>query len=1076
MFNPPSAKKSVMKSPILKSALLILGFLAAAITPSAFAQTVSGTWANPADVTGTLTSAGTGGLYTYSGSDGALVVGDTILAKASAGGLTNNDLYYVVAVTSGTYTLSTSPGGSAITGAAAGTAVIDQSLPTWGATAADELQGGPSWTGGVVPSGADAIATIASASDLNPTMIIQGNVTVGTINVTENSNQWGLVSSNLGTNATLAALTFATTSATPAGPSINTSSNSQLARLGFGDTSFHQGMLKISGTQGLTLILGSGGMRILSVDWSGFTNGAGGMGTLTLQQGLATNAGFTNPFGAGAGSINVTIGNSSSPSGATAPELNLSSAGITVNNLNGTVNARISGAQTLTIGAGNGTNTDFLGIIGQTAAGVNSSTNLLKSGSGIQTISGQIVGTTATVTVSGAGGALVLNGSNSYGGATTVTSGTLRATNAYAFGVTSGVSIASTGILDLRSDSPVTFDGVNGTGIAISGSGATINVDHVTSAGTGQTITVGPLTINSTVSNAQTIFTGADNTSLSTGAVTNVTAAAGTTEITNNISGGGSLTLSSFADTRTGAATVQFDGAGNTTVTGAITQTGTTALTYAGSGTLTLGGSNSYTGVTTITGGGTLSVSSLAIGGSISNIGASSNSASNLILNGGTLSYTGTSVTIDRGFTYSSVNGGTIAVTNAATNLTITGLAAQSTVGASSLTKTGAGTLTLSGTGDTSSFGLIVDAGEVDLNDSGPTGAGRVITRNGVIINGGGIVKITGTNGDQIQNSQVVTVNNGTFNMNGKSETAGNLTIGDGADNGIIIGGSGSTYTNGNGGTGTFNAESGSVDVNLAGAGAVLNKTTSGTVTLSQANSYTGATNVTGGTLIVSGSLTGTASVNLDPSILEVTGSIRTAAAISSTNSTVQGSGVVGAVTLTSTSALQPGYTTAGGGFVANAALTAGNVTFSDTASTLNIGIGLASSGTDATQLISKGTVTLNDTPLNLTLGSFINNAALAAANQVYIIINGGATLASGIGAGSDQFATGNTYSLNGFQFNVLYGYDPATQAVDSGGTDVALELTAIPEPGSWAMLLGGLGMLTAWQTKRRRRWCPGTT
>jgi len=177
---------------------------------------------------------------------------------------------------------------------------------------------------------------------------------------------------------------------------------------------------------------------------------------------------------------------------------------------------------------------------------------------------------------------------------------------------------------------------------------------------------------------------------LSTGAVTNATAVSGVTEITNNIGGGGSLTLASFADTRTTAPTLQFDGNGNTTVTGVISQTGTTALTYAASGTLTLGGSSTYTGVTAVSGGGTLSVSSLANGGNNSNIGASSNAASNLVLNGGTLSYTGTSVTIDRGFTYSSVNGGTIAVTNAATNLNLTGLAAQSTVGASSLTKTGA--------------------------------------------------------------------------------------------------------------------------------------------------------------------------------------------------------------------------------------------------------------------------------------------------------------------------------------------------------------------------------------------------
>jgi len=1050
-------------SPIIKLALLSLGLAFAGITPSAFAQT-NGTWANSASVTGTLTSAGTGGFYTYSGSGGALVVGDTILAKATAGGLTSNDLYYVTAVTSGTYTLSASPGGAAITGLAAGTPVVDQGMLTWGTAAANELQNGPSWTGAVIPSGTDAIATISSASNIQPAIIIQSNVTVGTIDVTENTTtaQWGLVSSNLGTSTTLAALNFATTSATPAGPSINTASSAELARLGFNDASFHQGTLAISGTQGLTLILGSAGMRIETVNWSGFTNGAGGVGTITLQQGLATNTNQGNIFGTGTSSLNITIGNSSSPSGSTAPELSLGG-GLTVNNLNGTANGRVSGAQTLTIGAGNGTNTDFLGVIGQTAAGVNNSTNLLKSGSGTQTISGQIVGTTATVTVNGAGGALVLNGSNSYGGSTTVTSGTLRATNANAFGVTSGVSIASSGILDLRSDTPVTFNGVNGTAIAISGSGATINVDHVTSAGTGQTITVGPLTISSAVSNAQTIFTGTDNTSLSTGAVTNATAVSGVTEITNNIGGGGSLTLASFADTRTTAPTLQFDGNGNTTVTGVISQTGTTALTYAGSGTLTLGGSSTYTGVTAVSGGGTLSVSSLANGGNNSNIGASSNAASNLVLNGGTLSYTGTSVTIDRGFTYSSVNGGTIAVTNAATNLNLTGLAAQSTVGASSLTKTGAGTVTLSGTGDTSSFGLIVNAGEVDLNDSGPAGSGRVITRNGVIINGGGIVKITGANGDQIQNSQVVTVNNGTFNMNGKSETAGNLTIGDGTDNGIISGGSGSTYTNGVGSTGTFNAESGSVDVQLAGAGTALNKTTSGTVTLSQANTYTGTTNINAGTLIVSGSITGSSAVNVNAGNLEADGLVNDPTVGSS--GTLSGVGSVGPITANG-GTIEPGLTIANSTTSTGVLTGTGNVVLSGSTN-FNVRLGLALSGTDSDSLkvTNGGTVTLNGATLNLTIGSHLASAAL---DTFYTIINGGVSGSSGTFA---NLAEGAQFTVGTDTFDIFYADNGTGGSVGSGNNvDLELIATAIPEPGTWAMMMGGMGMLVVWQTKRRHR------
>ena len=58
----------------------------------------------------------------------------------------------------------------------------------------------------------------------------------------------------------------------------------------------------------------------------------------------------------------------------------------------------------------------------------NTNISLIKSGTGVQTISGQIVGSsTATNTVIVNGGALILSGSNSYGGATTVNgAGTLE--------------------------------------------------------------------------------------------------------------------------------------------------------------------------------------------------------------------------------------------------------------------------------------------------------------------------------------------------------------------------------------------------------------------------------------------------------------------------------------------------------------------------------------------------------------------------------------------------------------------------------------------------------------------------
>src|SRR5690606_27768241 len=101
---------------------------------------------------------------------------------------------------------------------------------------------------------------------------------------------------------------------------------------------------------------------------------------------------------------------------------------------------------------------------------------------------------------------------------------------------------------------------------------------------------------------------------------------------------------------------------------------GAVGFAKGGSGQVTLAnGANTYTGPTTITQG-TLSLSEIGNGGAPSSIGASSADPSNLVLEGGTLSYTGGTATSDRGF--SLVNGGplrAIQITQAGTNLTFTG-------------------------------------------------------------------------------------------------------------------------------------------------------------------------------------------------------------------------------------------------------------------------------------------------------------------------------------------------------------------------------------------------------------------
>ncbi len=241
-----------------------------------------------------------------------------------------------------------------------------------------------------------------------------------------------------------------------------------------------------------------------------------------------------------------------------------------------------------------------------------------------------------------------LSGSNSYTGATTVTAGTLVGIGANAFGSTNGISIAaaSTATLSLRGDSSTSFVKTSDSSlyaITTSANGATLNADRATVAGTSaKTMTIGTLLINTAITNV-TNFTGANNTSLSIGAVTTGNSVSGTETLQNDIAGGGSLTLASIAVNRTTTPTLAFAGNGNTTVTGNITQAAPTILTKSGAGTLTLGGTNSYTGVTTVSAG------NLSVTGSL---GATAVSVSNLATLSGNGNIGG-NVTIASGATHS---------------------------------------------------------------------------------------------------------------------------------------------------------------------------------------------------------------------------------------------------------------------------------------------------------------------------------------------------------------------------------------------------------------------------------------
>lgn len=161
-------------------------------------------------------------------------------------------------------------------------------------------------------------------------------------------------------------------------------------------------------------------------------------------------------------------------------------------------------------------------------------------------------------------------------------------------------------------------------------------------------------------------------------------------------------------------------GPGTGTLSGQVSGAG--GITKIGSGTWELtNGGNDYTGPTVI-GEGTLSVDALADGGQPSDIGASSDDASNLVVHG-TLRYTGSSATTDRNIRIDSGRTATFDITQAGTTLTFSHFHGSAVTGGN-LVKRGPGTLKLLYNGPGAGAGYItyldsVEVHEGDLLSSG---------------------------------------------------------------------------------------------------------------------------------------------------------------------------------------------------------------------------------------------------------------------------------------------------------------------------------------------------------------------
>jgi fibronectin-binding autotransporter adhesin len=208
-----------------------------------------------------------------------------------------------------------------------------------------------------------------------------------------------------------------------------------------------------------------------------------------------------------------------------------------------------------------------------------------------------------------------------------------------------------------------------------------------------------------------------------------------------------------------------------------------------------------------------------------------------------------------------------------------------------------------------------------------------------------------------------------------------------------------------------------------------------GQVTLtSTTNTYTGAINVNAGTLAVDGNLASSSGVNVT--------------ATGTSTATLAGTGVVGAITLGSGGKLMPGRDPAT--FEFGGSLTASSLLWN-------------SDNTPQLQYVLSNMDNTSDL-LNLGTGAFTKGTGTA------FTFDFGGTGEAG------QIYTLLTFGLNNTNFqstdfsasNLPSGLGGTFSFVDNGSTE-SLDFTeAAPEPTTWALLLGGMGLLLFWRMGAR--------
>ncbi|HCI7689638.1 TPA: autotransporter outer membrane beta-barrel domain-containing protein [Salmonella enterica] len=473
-------------------------------------------------------------------------------------------------------------------------------------------------------------------------------------------------------------------------------------------------------------------------------------------------------------------------------------------------------------------------------------------------------------------GTLILNAENTYTGGTTISGGTLVATNVDALG--SG-DVTDDATLELNTGG--TFDNaISGSGQVVKSGDGALTLSGANSYSGGTLISDGTLV----ASNVEALGTGdvTDNATLelnTSGTFDNVISGSG--QVVK--SGDDALTLSG-SNTYRGGTTIS----GGTLVATSVEALGTGDVTddavlelntggdfdnaISGSGqvvksgdeTLTLSGSNTYTGGTLISGG-TLVASNVEALGSgdvtdnavlelntggdfdnaISGSGQVVKSGDGALTLSGANSYSGGTLISDGTLVASNVEAlGTGDVTDDATLELNTGGTFDNAIGGSgNVVKSGADTLTLSGS-NSYTGGTTISGGTLVASNVEALGTGDVTNNATLELNTGGdfINNIGGT-------GRVEKSGDDTLTLSGSNTYTGGTTINDGTLIATSVDALGSGDVTNNA---VLELNTGGDFINNIGGTGRVEKSGDETLTLSGTNSYTGGTTISGGTLVAS--------------------------------------------------------------------------------------------------------------------------------------------------------------------------------------------------------------------------------